>query len=940
MARKSSTQSGDLFIGESGQLRLAEKSAEQQAMENRKVECLGMTFATDEERRTYFLGKLKEKLADPEFRKAEGFPIASDEDILAVSDPPYYTACPNPWLDDFIQRYGTAYDPNLTYHREPFAADVTEGKNHPIYNAHSYHTKVPHRAIMRYILHYTEPGDLVLDGFCGTGMTGVAAQLCGDRAEVQELGYRVLEDGTILNEDSQPFSKIGPRRAVLADLSPAATFISHNYTTPRNAEQFLQAAKRIIEDVERELGWMYETQHVDGRKGRINYTVWSDVFLCNECSGELVYWTVAVDKEGGEVRDVFLCPHCNASLSKRSVERAFITRFDSALGQSIRQAKQIPVLINYSFGGKRFEKEPDKSDLALIDKINASPCAAWAPSTRMMDGQETRRNDPIGITHVHHFYTPRNLAVFAAIYARSTDPLMKCAALGGYTVGLRTARFLPQRWINKDTGPMKPHTAGTLYIPSLNGEQNCLNIISSRVSASLRALPPAAARTTVISTQSFSQVRAGDGVVDYLFLDPPFGANINYSELNFLWESWLKVLTQPGPEAIESPSQGKGLEEYRGLMVRCFREAYRLLKPGRWMTIEFSNTRASVWNSIQAALSEAGFIVANVSALDKKQGSFKAVTTPTAVKQDLVISAYKPNGGLEERFVRRGATEEGVWDFVRTHLRNLPAFKGRGTQLEPIAERDPRILFDRMVAFYVAHATPVPLSSGEFQAGLAAKFAERDGMYFLPDQVVEYDKKRAQLSTLGQLSIFVDDERSAIDWLRGFLKDRPSTYQDIQPEFMQQLGAGWKKFEERPELGELLDQNFLRYDGDGDVPAQIHSYLSSQFKELRNLPKGDKQLREKARDRWYVPNVGRQADLEKLREKRLLRVFDEYLNTSVKRLKVFRIEALRVGFKASYDRQDYRSIVTIAAKLPDTVVQEDEQLLMYYDVASMRLGEE
>ncbi len=56
--------------------------------------------------------------------------------------------------------------------------DVSEGKTDPIYTAHSYHTKVPHKAIMRAILHYTQPGDIVLDGFAGSGMTGVAAQMC------------------------------------------------------------------------------------------------------------------------------------------------------------------------------------------------------------------------------------------------------------------------------------------------------------------------------------------------------------------------------------------------------------------------------------------------------------------------------------------------------------------------------------------------------------------------------------------------------------------------------------------------------------------------------------------------------------------------------------------------------------------------------------------
>jgi len=903
------------------------------------VECLGQTFPSDEARREHFLRLLAEKLKDPEFRKMPGFPLGSDEDILRLSDPPYYTACPNPWLDSFLQYHGTSHELQCSYHREPFAADVSQGKNNSIYNAHSYHTKVPHRAIMRYILNYTEPGDIVLDGFCGTGMTGIAAGMCGEREEIHELGYQVLEDGTICNELGLPISKLGARTCILADLSPAATFISKNYIFSTDKHILLNQSKRIIEEVEGNLGWMYETLHVDGRKGRINYTVWSDVFICNECSNELLYWSVAVDKSGGEVRNVFRCPSCNALVSKRSLERAFVTRYDTYLGQSIRQAKHVPVLINYSVGSKRFEKDPDEFDIELIERINNNNVADWCPTSRMMEGQETRRNDPIGITHVHHFYTPRNLKVFSALYAKADDPFLRCALLGGYTVGLRTARFLPERWINKDTGPMKPHTAGTLYVPSLNGEQNWFNIFASRVNSSMRAISQVNPRNTMITTQSFTKVDARDGFVDYIFLDPPFGANLNYSELNFLWESWLRILTQQEQEAIESSSQGKGLEEYRNLMVRCFQNAYRLLKPGRWMTIEFSNTRASVWNSIQTALNESGFIVANVSALDKKQGSFKAVTTPTAVKQDLVISVYKPEGGLEERFVRQGATEDGVWDFVRTHLKNLPVFKERSSQLEHVAERDPRILFDRMVAFYVAHATPVPISSGEFQAGLSARFPERDGMYFLPDQVAEYDRKRTTVTELRQLELFVTDEASATQWVRQQLDRKPQSFQDLQPQFMQHLQA-WAKHERTIELKEILALNFFCYEGQGPVPSQIHSYLSSNFKELRNLDKDDPALQAKARDRWYVPDPSKEADLEKLRLRTLLKEFEDYRTSTSRKIKQFRTEAVRAGFKHCYDTQDYRTLVEVAAKLPEQVIQEDEKLLMYYDVASMRLGRE
>jgi len=355
------------------------------------------------------------------------------------------------------------------------------------------------------------------------------------------------------------------------------------------------------------------------------------------------------------------------------------------------------------------------------------------------------------------------------------------------------------------------------------------------------------------------------------------------------------------------------------------------------MTVEFSNTKASVWNNIQTALTEAGFIVANVSALDKKQGSFNAVTNTTSVKQDLIISAYKPNGGFEERFLNEATTEEGVWDFIRTHLKYLPVFKKQGGDLVPVPERDPRILFDQMVAYYVRRGYPVPISSQEFQLGLVQRFPERDGMHFLPDQAAEYDKKRMTVKEVLQLQLFVSDEASAIQWLKQQLTKKPQTFQDINPLFMKEIG-GWQKHEKALELSELLEQNFLRYDGNSEVPSQIHSYLSTNFKELRNLAKDDPAL--KAKDRWYVPDPNKAGDLEKLRDRALMREFDEYRESKQKRLKVFRLEAVRSGFKKAWQERDYATIISVASKIPENVLQEDPKLLMWYDQAFTRTGGE
>jgi hypothetical protein len=351
-------------------------------------------ISTEEQaRKDEYRQRLRECLHDPEFRKIPGFPIGDDDAILELSDPPYYTACPNPFLTEIIDGWvkeriekrnelGLPDDGETNrdgYHREPFAADVSEGKNNPIYNAHSYHTKVPHPAIMRYILHYTDPGDIVFDGFCGTGMTGVAAQLCDDRPEVEELGYYVDQEGLIYEKlgDKEPISKLGSRKAVLSDLSPVATFITHNYNTPVDINAYEHEAQRILEEVETECGWMYETWHphcddLNRVKGKIKYVIWSDVFICPDCNQELVYWDIALDRTTGAIKEEFSCSGCSSQLSKRRIERVWESKFDNYLNKSIRVAKQLPVVINYSIDRKNYEKIVDTEDLALIQQINNS----------------------------------------------------------------------------------------------------------------------------------------------------------------------------------------------------------------------------------------------------------------------------------------------------------------------------------------------------------------------------------------------------------------------------------------------------------------------------------------------------------------------------------------------------------------------------------------
>jgi hypothetical protein len=271
--------------------------------------------------------------------------------------------------------------------------------------------------------------------------------------------------------------------------------------------------------------------------------------------------------------------------------------------------------------------------------------------------------------------------------------------------------------------------------------------------------------------------------IDYIFTDPPFGENIYYADLNYLVESWHGVLTNSEPEAIIDQAKRKTLRDYQDLMRQAFRSYYHWLKPGRWMTVEFHNSHNSVWNAIQEALSSVGFVVADVRTLDKQQLSYRQTTAASAAQQDLVISAYKPATTFERQFAAEAGTPAGAWDFVRQHLAQLPAVVLAAGSLETIAERQDYLLFDRMVAFHIQRGATVPLSAAEFYAGLRSRFVERDGMFFLPDQTPAYDQARLQAGQVAQLTLFVNDEKSSLQWLRQqldpALSGHPQTYQEL-----------------------------------------------------------------------------------------------------------------------------------------------------------------
>jgi hypothetical protein len=277
----------------------------------------------------------------------------------------------------------------------------------------------------------------------------------------------------------------------------------------------------------------------------------------------------------------------------------------------------------------------------------------------------------------------------------------------------------------------------------------------------------------------------------------------------------------------------------------------------------------------------------------------------TSVKQDLVISCYKPSDIFETKF-KTLSGEVAVWDFVLEHFNHLPVHIKNENCTTAIVERSPKIIYDRLITFYIMRGLPVPIDARNFQEGLKQKFIERDGMFFISEQAAEYDEKKAKTPQFVQLSLIVLNESDAIEWLKDRLRKQSQKYQDIMPDF-RIATQSLRKGDTLPELQDILNESFIQ----------------------------------EAEGKWRTPDPNEAKDREALRTKVLLKEFSGYVTVvsqpKAKKLREVRVEALRAGFKNSWEQKDFKTIVTLGDMIPQNILLEDEQLLMYYDIAKDRV---
>lgn len=519
--------------------------------------------------------------------------------------------------------------------------EVAVKRSDPIYNAHGYLTKVPVTAITPFVEAFTDPGDVILDMYGGSGMTGVAAAMLGRRAE-------------------------------LRDISALGRHIGSNYVNLVDPTAFRRAAQAVLVDTAERTGELYAIPCEGcGDAAVLSRTVWSYVYECRGCGQPVNYYDTF--KAAGWVKGEMRCLGCHEQFSPRGSKRI----------------SEAPVLDTVSCRCSRnlrdqAHREPPEqpSEIGL-----SYPNVPIGEDRQMFQASALRKH---GLLTTAAFFSSRNLTVLAALRERISqvdEGSLRDKLLFAFTAILARASKRYQ-W-----NPKRPLNAANqnYYIAPVFYEWNVYDLFERKAAAVLRSDAHVREQMDAHGVGEFGDVNycvgsadaidLPDGSVSYVFTDPPFGSNIFYSDMNLFQEAWLDEFTDHEHEAVVDRSgNGKDrrtAQRYERLISESLREAHRVLKPRGWLSLVFSNSSGEMWALVQRAVNAAGFVLEHVAILDKGQRSVKGLSSgfENVVTVDLILSMRKvgPNESARVQPPPDGALQASVDDALAGNASPTPS---------------------------------------------------------------------------------------------------------------------------------------------------------------------------------------------------------------------------------------------------------------------------
>jgi adenine-specific DNA methylase len=408
---------------------------------------------------------------------------------------------------------------------------------------HKYFARRPWNVFNTLVSQHSGVGDIVLDPFCGGGVTVV---------ESLRLG----------------------RRAIGVDSNPLASYVTEMECKPLNLSSFQQALLNLGSKLEPEISRFYRTK-------------------CTSCNSEAIADWIEWDETNGQMlRIKYRCQKCGATGEKRPAKNDF------------KLAKQID---------ENFDQYIKRKKL-------------WYPKTRVPRGDKTNSLLSKNIRFFHELFTKRNLLALSILLTEINRVEDREAA-----DFVRFTFSSSLKWASRQSHLRGKIVEGWamhaywIYPKSL--ELNVWNTFRRRAQAILRGkrysndeigefFKPAKEfndltnrKSCLILNRSSTELPIPDNSVDSIVTDPPYGGNVNYSELSDYWQIWLNngKISDKSNEIIINRSQGKSIEEYESLLSAVLKECYRVLKPSGYLVSTFNSRDIRVVASFITGAARAGF---------------------------------------------------------------------------------------------------------------------------------------------------------------------------------------------------------------------------------------------------------------------------------------------------------------------------------------------
>jgi DNA modification methylase len=564
---------------------------------------------------------------------------------------------PNPELRAFVERHMAErpYDPSTDGYNVPaFDKPIETTKATASYNVHTYWSKKPHDAIRQYIRHYTKPGDLVLDSFCGSGGTAIAALLeC--------------------------------RKAISIDRSPAAASITAAYSQLFSCLDFSDALEKLGRLVVPKIAERFVL-----KQGQfVKAAIYTERFRCVKCYEPVPFILAESGDEHqfrGRTAAEELCPTCGEPISTNTDERMGFVPAELHVAESLnaRRLTRIAVLGDESVA-ERFPVRPRRPPAHLLTPLegNIQP-RLW------------KNLKKAGAITAADLFSDANLEALQLI-----DNNIK--HLDGVTESAKALLHLALHAVLYNCTRMYRHRTKTAggggYL------SKCLNpwpAFADKCREIERAIQEASteseqgARLHVVSNDSATCLSGiTDDSIDYIFTDPPYGGTYHYGALNLLWEVWRgSDLGWRSEEVIVTEDGSLTFADWGERLRKAMHECYRVLKPGRWVSLCF-HRETELWEAVNDIMAEVGFVAAQRDAalfIETGQKSYNQVTGATAKKRDLVINFRKPRpseAGGSRLVIPEGADAKTFADLARQVIRNY-------LQANPASTKDR--LYDDLVS--------------------------------------------------------------------------------------------------------------------------------------------------------------------------------------------------------------------------------------------------